>query len=365
MTGARPLRIVVAGTAFGRIYLDAVRSDPESFELAGILSQGSAFSRALAAERGVPSYADPGEVPADVDVVCVVVRSGATGGTGSELAREFLRRGTHVLQEHPVHAEEIAQNLRAARDGGAAYAVNTLYHDIEPVRTFLDAVARLRAEHPLRFVDAACNSQVLLPLLDVLGRVAGALRPWAFGDCDPVPERLAALAAEPQPFRALHAVIGGLPVTLRVQNQVHPDDPDNHSHLLHRISVGTDAGVLELADTHGPVLWNPRLHSPRDETGRLVLAGPGTERLAVPSTSVLQEAPGTFHDVFARLWPGAVRASLLRLRADIDRPARRTAAGQWALSVATAWADLTAKLGMPEVVRPAEPPVVDRRELVR
>ncbi|WP_033290191.1 Gfo/Idh/MocA family oxidoreductase [Amycolatopsis jejuensis] len=354
---SRPLRVVVAGTAFGRIYLDAVRSAPESFVLTGILAKGSDFSRALAARYDVPLHTDPAEVT-EADVVCVVVRSGATGGPGSDLAGAFLRRGIHVLQEHPVHAEEIAANLRTAREADAAYSVHTLYPDLAPVRRFLVAARALRPVGGLAFLDAACNSQVAYPLLDVLGRAAGTLRPWAFGAPQPVDETVAGACAGEQPFRTLHAAIGGVPVTLRVQNQVHPEDPDNHSHLLHRISAGSDAGVVTLADTHGPVLWHPRLHSPRDHTGRLVLAGPGTERLGVPSTSALGPEPGTYHEVFSRLWPGAVRAALRRFAGDIREPRRRVHSGQWALSVSRAWADLTAVLGIPELIRPAEPPVL-------
>lgn len=359
----RPLRVVVAGTAFGRVYMDAVRSDPEGFCLSGVLAKGGDYSRRLAERSGVPLHTDVAELPEDTDVLCVVVRSGATGGPGSDIARAALRRGMHVLQEHPVHAQELAGNLRAARDGGAAYAVGTLYPDLAPVRAFLAAAEVLRARGPLRFIDAACNSQVAYPLLDILGRAAGALRPWAF-HAQPVPDAsLAGPADGAQPFRTLHAVAGGTPVTLRVQNEVHPEDPDNHSHLLHRIALGTDAGVLSLADTHGPVLWNPRLHAPRDATGRLILTGPGTERLAAPPTVPLHPAADSYHQVFARLWPRAVLAALHRLREAAADPLRRPAAGQWALSVSRCWADLTAQLGMPELITPPEPPVVPWADL--
>ncbi|GGJ74934.1 hypothetical protein GCM10010123_01140 [Pilimelia anulata] len=351
----RPLRVVVAGTGFGRVYLDAVAGDP-AFALAGVLARGSERSRALAAAHGVPFHATADEVPDDVDIACVVLRSGATGGPGAEVARALLARGIHVLHEHPVHAAELTDCLRAARAGGAAYAVHTLYPWLRPVRKLLAVAAALRAHGPVRYLAAATNSQVAYPLVDILGRLAGGLRPWAFADpaADP-----GGIDGQPHPFRLLHAAVGGVPVTLRVQNEVHPDDPDNHAHLMHRIEVGFDGGLLTLADTHGPVTWQPRLHAPRDHTGRLVTAGAGTERLAAPShAAVPGTAAGSFHDVFADLWPDAVRAALHDLAADIGDPARRAAAGVWALGVSQAWADLTGRLGMPRLIRPAEPPVV-------
>lgn len=328
------MRVVVAGTSFGRVYLDAVGSD-----LVGILARGSAYSKQCAASRGVPLYTSVDEVP-DVDVACVVLKSGALGGPGTEIARSFLKRGVHVLQEHPVHADEIASLLREARTAGVSYAVNTLYPNLSPVRKFLAAAQVLRKHQRIEFIDAACNSQVLYPLIDVLGRIAG-LRPWEFG---PV--------SRGGPFVSLHGRIGGIPLTLRVQNEVHPEDPDNHSFFLHRITIGCEGGVLELADTHGPVLWNPRLHSPRDSAGRLIMDDP---RLATPNVVVLGSVV-SYVDVFAKLWPEAVSRAL----ADLHDPAGR----QWALSVSTAWRELSALLGMPALIRPAEPGVIPLDEIL-
>ncbi|MQP65059.1 thiazolinyl imide reductase [Niveispirillum sp. SYP-B3756] len=341
-------RVLVAGTAFGRIYLEALRAAPDRYELAGILAKGSAYSRDYAARLGVPFYNDPAQVPDEVDIACIVLRSGATGGDGAAVAQHFLRRGVHVLQEHPVHVTEITAGLQAARQGNAAYAVNTLYPNIQPVRQFLAVAAHLRGQGPIRFIDAACNSQVAYPLLDILGRAIGDLRPWSF---QPQP------AGEPaHPFTQITASLGGIPVSLQVQNQVHPEDPDNHSHLLHRIAIGFDGGVLTLADSHGPVLWTPRLHSPRDETGRLKLAGPGTERLSIPTSIALGGVPGhSHHRMFDLLWPEAVLAALHDLRGDIAEPARRRTAGQWALTVSQAWRALTGAIGMPALIRPPVP----------
>ncbi|KYF49855.1 thiazolinyl imide reductase [Sorangium cellulosum] len=360
-------RVVVAGTAFGRIYLDAVASARDSFTLAGVLARGSEYSRECAERYGAPLYTRVEDIPDDVDIACVVVRSGATGGAGSDIARALLGRGIHVLQEHPVHATEITACLKAAKQGGAAYAVNTLYPNVRPIRQFLAVAEHLRKRQRIQFIDAACNSQVAYPLLDVLGRAAGDLRPWSFSGCAPRGDRSSSAAG--QPFQSLSATIGGVPVTLRVQNQVHPEDPDNHSLLMHRIALGCDAGVLTLADTHGPVLWNPRLHSPRDPTGRLIMSGPGTERLAVESTSILgDQHTRSYHDVFARTWPDAVVVALHDLCRDIADPARRVRSGQWALGVSLAWRDMTERIGMPELIRPETPeplPVDELRAAAR
>lgn len=350
-------RVVVAGTAFGRIYLEAVASATESFTLTGVLARGSQYSRECAERYGVPLYTSVEQIPDNTDIVCVVVRSGATGGAGADIAQALLKRGIHVLQEHPVHATEITACLQAAKEGGATYAVNTLYPNIRPIRQFLAAADYLRQHHAIRCIDAACNSQVALPLLDVLGRAVGSLRPWSFQDCPPP-------TGGAQPFRNLYASIGDVPLTLRVQNQVHPEDPDNHSFLMHRVSLCCDAGVLSLADTHGPVLWNARMHSPRDETGRLILGGPGTDRLAVPSTTVIgDQHTQSIHEIFARTWPDAVTIALHELCREASQTPGRSPSAHWALSVSLAWRDLTARIGMPELIQPGAPQTIPPEEL--
>lgn len=39
----------------------------------------------------------------DFDMACVVIRSTAVGGKGTEIAGALLEKGIHVIQEHPVH----------------------------------------------------------------------------------------------------------------------------------------------------------------------------------------------------------------------------------------------------------------------
>lgn len=349
-------RVVVAGTAFGRIYLQALARARQDYELVGILSRGNAYSRACAEHYGVALYQDVEQVPEDVDIACVVVRSGATGGTGSELAQCLLRRGIHVLQEHPVHHREIAACMQAARQGQAAYAVNTLYPNILAIRRFLAVAQYLGEQQGLAYIDAACNSQVAYPLLDVLGRLTGGLRPWTFA--------APAATVGTQPFTRFNASFNGVPISLRIQNQVHPQDPDNHSFLLHRLEVGCESGVLSLCDTHGPVLWNPRLHASRDSTDRLIMAGPGSGRLAGPTMVTLDaQIPGSYHQVFNQLWPDAVIVALGELCRDIDEPARRLRSGMWATEVSMAWREMNSQIGMPELIEPPVPRALPLSEL--
>jgi pyochelin biosynthesis protein PchG len=361
----RPLRTVVCGTVFGRFYLDALRASSLDFELAGVLANGSARSRACADEYGVPYYTRVGQLADDVDAACVVVRAAVAGGPGGELVRALLARGVHVLQEQPAHPDEVADCLRSARTHGVQYQLNSFYPHLEPVRRFLASARALRELGSCRYVDGVCSSQVLLPLLDILGRALGGLGPWGFADPTPVGEVRAATGV-PVPFRLVHGVLAAVPLTLRVQNQLDPSDPDNHAHLLHRVTLGTDAGTLTLADTHGPVLWSPRLHVERDRDGRLALKGPGTEHLDQPTTTVLgAQQPRPFRQAFAALWPAGVRHALAELRASVLDKGKQGPRGQYDLTVSRMWLDLTTRLGRPELISGAQAAPVRLTDLDR
>ncbi|MFE7623129.1 Gfo/Idh/MocA family oxidoreductase [Streptomyces sp. NPDC057509] len=348
MSASSPLRVLVCGTNFGRFYAEAVRRRP-GYALAGILSRGSAASRAYAESLGVPYYTDTGELPGHIDAACVAVSSSISGGQGTDLARALMDRGIHVLQEHPVHLTELTDNFKHARRRGVQYRLNTHYPHVAPVRSFIEAARRLVARQRPLFLDAATPVHLMHPLVDILGQAMGTLRPWRFADPAPLPADLG-----PQPFRSLHGVFAGTPLTLRVHHQLDPSDRDNHALHWHRIALGTQGGVLTLADTHGPVLWSPRLHIGRDADRRFVLDGPGTGLLGLGSTAVVGTT-GSFRTVFSDLWPEAIGSALDGLRDAVEQGGDALRAGQYDLAVCRMWSDLAARLGPPEIVRPPTP----------
>ena len=456
----RRVRVLVCGTGFGRIHLRAIAAD-DDVDLAGILSRGSAASRGVAAEYGVTCHTSVDDLPDDIDIACVVIPSTTGAGEGTEIALRLLDRGIHVLQEGPLLPDEVTRALRLARARDVRYRVNTLYSEIDAVRTLLatadsirerqqplfidaacgiqvlyslldliarcagagegteialrlldrgihvlqegpllpdevtralrlarardvryrvntlyseiDAVRTLLAtadsirerQQPL-FIDAACGIQVLYSLLDLIARCAGALRPWRFADPSRPPESVRALTLTEAPFTSIHGVVGGIPVTLRVQNEIDPSDPDNHAMFLHRLSVGFEAGVLALADTHGPVLWSPRLHSARDDEGHLILDG--AERLDQVSTVPIGNAsPPRFHELFTRVWPQAVARALHRIRDEMETPISApilAQQAQWTIGVSNLWQDLSARLEPVALISRSEPDVLPLEEVL-
>lgn len=338
--------VLLCGTNFGRFHAAAIADHPR-LRLTHILARGSAQSRRLAEEHGALLVERVDEVPDSVTLACVAVGSGIQGGPGSELAKALLERGISVLQEHPIHPDELTLLVRTAREHGAVHRVNLHYRNVVPVTDFLAAADRVRAEQPVRYVDVACPVHLLLPVIDVIAQAVGALRPHTVGE-----------ATAATPLSTLQLTIGGVPVWMRVQNQMSPAERDNHALLWPRISLGFDAGTLTLADIHGPVQWAPRLHLPSAGIGRF-RTGTGTDLSAPTVVTLPGTESGPFADVFAHRWPAAIRVALDEVLDDMDSSRDALKAAAAALSVTRLWRKVAEALGPPEPIDPVPPRLLD------
>ncbi|MFG2603295.1 Gfo/Idh/MocA family oxidoreductase [Streptomyces sp. NPDC048514] len=345
MSGERP-RMVVAGTKFGRIYLAGAARADSPYELAGILARGSERSARLARHYAVPLFTEPEEIPKDVEACCVVVGAAINGGPGARLAQQLMARGHHVLQEHPLHARELADCLRAAREHRVAYRLNSHYVHVEPVRRFITAARRLLARQRVLHIDAACAFQVLYTLLDILGRALGGVRPWGFGTTSDLPPEVRDLTDSPFVYRGLDGVIAGVPCTLRLQNDMDPGDPDNHTHLFHRITLHTEGGHLTLLNTHGPVMWSPRPHMPGDMRETVRMEESRAAHFGHPSAEPLGPATAPdYRHILGALWPEGAVGALRALREDIDDGTDPGRDGQYHLSLCRLTRDITDRFG--------------------
>lgn len=352
------LRAVVCGTTFGQVYMEAFRVAELACDLVGVVARGSDRSRACARHYGVPLITDVEQV--DADVACVAVRGGLLGGQGTELAKQLMARGIHVVQEHPVHHNELAECLREARRLGVAYQLNAFYTDLPPVRRFLAAVRELLVGQPPRYIDAMCGFQVAYAMLDIIGTALGRLRPYAFEGVPAGPSS--------RPFRSLDGIIGGVPVSLRVQNQMDPSDPDNYPHLLHRITVGVEGGDLTLVTTMGPIVWSARPRIPRharDPGGQPLFGGQALDTDDASALVIGPAAAPGHATVFGSLWPQAAANAWRRVHETVhsgEDPLRR---GQYHLTLCQMWQDIAAKLGPPELLDQEELQPLSAEDLSR
>lgn len=341
MTVNRKLRTVVCGSRFGQFYLEAVKALPDQFELVGLLAKGSERSRTCAKRNGIPLYTNVDQLPDDVDLACVVLRSTVMGGNGTELSTQLLAKGIHVISEEPIHHKDLALCLKLSRQHGVQFMTGDLYVHLPAVRRFIACAQTILAQQPALYIEAACATQVSFPLMHILQEALPSIRPWKINH----------VIKDEGPFQLLVGQLGHIPITLRAHNEVDPDDADNHLHLLHRVTIGVAGGSLSLVDTHGPVVWQPRLHVPDlpDIHGELSMSPPA--HMLASSTEILgpHETP-SYRDILTKLWPRAIGRDLLAMRdmilGQVDKAVIESRAQQ-DLLCSRQWQDWTQALGYP------------------
>ncbi|MBD8499357.1 Gfo/Idh/MocA family oxidoreductase [Paenibacillus arenosi] len=331
-------RTVVCGSTFGQFYLEALTLLPDHFEIVGVLGQGSERTRSCAAYYGIQVFTGIDQLPPDIDLACVVLRSGVLGGKGTELSLQLLERGIHVIQEQPVHHKDMAACVRKARQHGVLFYTGDLYVQLPAVRQFIACAKALFEHQKALYIDAAFASQVSYPMMHIFTEVLPSIRPW----------KINSVSREGGPFHVLTGTLGQVPITLRVHNEVDPNDPDNYLHLLHQMTIGTEGGRLSLSDTHGPVVWHPRLHIPDNMNilGELNKVGPthvlehSTEMLGASTTT-------SYQHILTKQWPQAIARDLLQMKElSLDRSIANMRAQQ-DLLCSTQWHEMTASLGYP------------------
>lgn len=255
-----PHKVIVCGTRFGEHYLAALAQQRPGYQLCGILARGSARSVALARQLGIPLYRQVDQLPADIDIACVAVRTSIVGGDGTRLASALLQRGIHVLQEHPLHPTDTQRLLSTAREHGVRYQINTLYPHLPAGQRFIQYVRQGLTQQPMWFIEMTTSLQLLYSSLDILGRALGGLAPFAVSA--PLSLETLARPAHPWPFRSLQGVLAGIPLSLHLQTYLDHRDLDHHSLVMHRISCGGPQGNILLANSYGPVVWSHPIYAP-------------------------------------------------------------------------------------------------------
>ncbi|MGH3970896.1 MAG: Gfo/Idh/MocA family oxidoreductase, partial [Mycobacterium sp.] len=281
-----------------------------------------------------------------VDIAFVVVRSGVVGGEGAQICEQLLARGIHVMQEQPVHAEEILSLLRVAKANSTLYAVNDFYSRIASMRQFICAANALDKMARIRYVHARSSIHVSYPLFTILSAVVGPLTPARIM----VPQRTETTESS---FVAGRIVLGGASgviVDLLIQNELCANDPDNHARLMHTITVGSDAGELVLAHTHGSTRWHPRPHAE---------AGAADVQITEP---VGIDFEPTTAQVRNELWPNAVRLAAAEFIESIG--SARPVISQRFVRATRLWSDFTSAMGPATLIDPEPRVWVSASELV-
>ncbi len=249
----RPVQVLVCGTNYGRNYLEALRLGGAGYRLTGILARGSARSREVACEVGVPLYRCVSALGPRIDLACA-----AMGASGHEVVLSLLSRGIHVLCEHPQTPNRLQGALDAAARGNLSFHVNGHFADLEAAAAFIRHCRQQSETASPSFFHVTATDRSLYAAVDILGRILGSFAPIEFH----VRSRLV-------PFTVVQGLLKGIPVTFHLQacadGRLLADG--SPSYLVdHRITAGFSSGILTLLSMNGPVVWNANLNSTASST---------------------------------------------------------------------------------------------------
>ena len=313
----------------------------EKNELMGILGKGSDRSRLLSKNLNVPMYTDIKEINQNVDAACVVVPNAAGGGNGANIAKSILAKGIPTLLEHPAHEVEIVNCIRES--GSAAFMLNPFYRYIKPIRDFLEAAQIISKHAHLINASLECAIHVLYDGIDILGCALGGLSTWKLGN---VAESYTTSMAGGG-NRVISGIIGMVPVTFIVNTNVDRNDIDHPLHLYHRIELTFSTGRLCLVNTHGPVIWLPFLHMPRDEYGTLSINV--EEEVNIPSGVTIGNVMlPSVKETFEQIWPDAVKKALEILFK--QNRTEKMSMAQYQIYVSKLWSEICQKVGYMNIV---------------
>lgn len=244
------LKTIVCGTNFGEYYLYALEKMNSEFEIVGIVGRGSERTKKLSKKYNVPAYLNVEELPSDIDLACVIVRSDGTGGDGTKLCMDLLSRGIHVIQEQPVYQEHLYKCYKLSREKNLIYLTANLYSNFSNVGCFVKYARKLNELSKLEYISVSFSTQLSYVALDLLS-IAGIL-----GDLYLDDNMVKGLG----PFDILHGKIGNVPILIEFNNQLNPKFPDYNMHLMYSFKFYYEDGVLLINDAYGDVSWRPRTY---------------------------------------------------------------------------------------------------------
>ena len=255
--------------------------------------------------------------------------------------KSILAKGIPTLLEHPAHEVEIVNCIRES--GSAAFMLNPFYRYIKPIRDFLEAAQIISKHAHLINASLECAIHVLYDGIDILGCALGGLSTWKLGN---VAESYTTSMAGGG-NRVISGIIGMVPVTFIVNTNVDRNDIDHPLHLYHRIELTFSTGRLCLVNTHGPVIWLPFLHMPRDEYGTLSINV--EEEVNIPSGVTIGNVMlPSVKETFEQIWPDAVKKALEILFK--QNRTEKMSMAQYQIYVSKLWSEICQKVGYMNIV---------------
>lgn len=344
------LKVLVCGTTFGQFYIEALNRHSDKFELAGILAKGSERSKKCAEINDVLLYSTLDELPSDIDLACVVIRSGAIGGEGTQLTINLINKGISVIQEQPIHPKDLRDCYKASISKGVHFLTGDLYPNLNEVTKFIECARYLNKADDLIYVKAAFCPQVSYPAIDILSKAMPSIRNI----------ELKSVINNCGPFEIFTGEFGGIPTVIEYQNYINPNDPDNFMHLLHSFCFIYNSGRLVLEDTFGPIIWHPRMHVASELYNRADVTDRYPEYLNEKTAELVEEYhPRSYAKVISAEWPRAIGKDLLYIRDLILKNKKPGQKAQNELLCSKQWSTMTKHFGYANLLNDSKHEYID------
>ncbi|MGL5440730.1 MAG: Gfo/Idh/MocA family oxidoreductase [Filifactoraceae bacterium] len=322
------LKTVVCGTDFGEFYLKALEKMDSDFQIVGIVGRGSERTMNFSRKYNVPLYLDVGELPSDVDLACVIVRSEGTGGEGTELCTTLLNMGIHVIQEQPVYQNHLYKCYKLAREKKLIYLTANLYSNLSNIDSFAMYARKLNELSKLEYISASFSTQLSYISLDLLA-ISGIS-----GDLELDSNVIKGLG----PFDILCGKIGTTPILIEFNNQLNSKFPDYNMHLMYSFKFYYEDGILLINDAYGDVIWRPRTYikGAKDDVDI------GKESIYEVLYSLKKTSTLKF---FQTYWIDSIKSELIKMKKYIDDGRLNINRVNRELSTSKKWETLQKKAG--------------------
>ena len=253
-----------------------------------------------------------------------------------------VEKGINVIQEHPIDIDDYIMCIKIAQKNCCMYRLNTFYPHLSNVKQFIFLAGKLRKKNDVQYINAECSVHVLFPLIDILGRAIGGLRPWKF-------ERVEETYKN-SPFCIIYGSIYNIPICINVQNQMDPSDPENSVLLFHKISLYTECGNLTMIGTNSDIMWEPRIRKYIAADGGFHLEA-DDEYLDLPVYEEMHNDEGKcFREMFSDTWPDSIKLFLEDFYRDFYLGKKMDSNAQFLISVCQAWKDLGNSIGSANII---------------
>lgn len=336
------MKILVCGTRFGQFYLEALKRSNE-YEVVGILANGSKHSRLCAEKYNTTLYTDINNIPSEIDLACVVVKSSIMGGKGTDIAIRLLEKGINVILEQPVHYNDLVACYKLAKKKGIFFGVGNLYIQLPSVKKFIGICNEIiKTQKPI-FLNVDLSTQVSFPLAHILIKAFPEVRKW----------KVEKVIDDDIPFQILTMKIGDIDTTIRAWNRMDLRVSDNHLYLMHQITLGVAGGRLVLTDTNGAVVWYPKLSIPPYEFIPADLKEYKTSAMSELSAYEMGDTECSSNEkLMTDIWPLAILDDIKRMSMLISGESAQgnmVSWGQEEILSAKLWKEITAALGYPKI----------------